>query len=986
MPELLEQDWKQGYLPSYDLHRDFGGESIGLLRMDNLTLDERGMLRLAKSSKVESIATFPQAIDSTFSALIGGKKYRYIYSNGTMKRNYGSGALQSTFDETIFSGGSVKRAAFANALGHVIAICDTKKYKDNTTVVQTMDIPIPVAPVVSTVNATGSIDCSNLDGSSKYTNWDDLSSNLVFDNTDVNIKIKANYGQQAFCFTDFSSPLDTTDFGGTGNETDADLFSFNIILENPNTFQWLQVVFSCDGSGGSNGTNYFASQLFKAELTINASGNTSIQIPRSTFTRGGTDSTKGWQSISSIIITLSHFPQDSDITHYSQFYGLQFVGGTTSQVTGTNIKYVAVEVNDTGDYLQFSVNSTPTTAITTLLNSVTLTRASAVDAQCNQFWLFRYDDETGIYQLVNIQTGALGFTPSTFTDTIPDLVITENAAINSLYILEVYRTALPNTIKGMLWFQNRLIYLTDDSFIPSFNLDPGSYDSRFVYQLTGSTSELVLFACKINVGMFVVATTKDFYQVTGTFSKIDLGNGVTTLDVTIKNLGVSNPAISRNFIEQEGSIIYLSATGLRTLINSSSDLINGPLDLLFRSESRYGMLAFALQPNDLTNFCCSTNGNRLYFSLPDTNGVNHTFVYTLIPAVTQITMAGSHWRVTTDAPTCMFREDDGTIIFGGAAGDYLRSIDMELQSVAINFKTQFNFGKNPEIRKQVQELVFFGNTGGNDLSLTILGYLEDASTVNHTFTINTSSEKVVRLDVNAYLESCLAYGFEIVGTTDEFSINYLLINYIEHAPIIIRAIQLPTNFGKPNKKKLATWPFRVDSRGNSIIVVVKGDGSTISGQLSDSSTTDVKTVFWRNIQDVAAVDWEILITCADGMEFYGLDKPEIVQLFPMGKLIDQLGPFDFKAQSMVFGMRLKVLNTGSILHYKLYDADTLVYENDITTLTGLDQSYLEKFPKGIDPAVLRVILSSTTVFHRFSLELKVRKLGKDTEESYVSVG
>lgn len=1390
MSAISASTWPLGWIPSNSQQGEFGQVSRGLLRMDNLTLDEKGTLRLAKSSNIESNATFTQ-VNSIAGLYANSKKYRYLYQqNGNMLRNYNpSGAnTLGDFDLTIFTGGTVgAKAAFLNALGHELMIVGSKKYKDDTTQQTILGIPAGNAPTVS-ANAAPSIDISNLNAGN-YTNWTNVESS-AFNNASTTLTFTtATATARGQVQTVFSSAKDTTNFGsGTGADTSFDVVSFQFTVDDPNNLYYVKLELLCEDPGAGPVTNYFWKEWdFPARNggpynPFNAIANTAVLVEtlRGDFQRIGGTGTKGWDTIKAIRVTVSG---NSGTTPAIVLSNFAVRGGATGELTGT-FKYVSVEIQDNGQYVEFGLASTTPNTVDAFQTSIHVDRSgSAVSARANGIWTFRYSDKQGQYIVVNRQSGAYGFTPAAFDDKLSEDDAIASVALNPQYALEPYRTALPDNIIGMIWFQDRVVYLTTQGFIPSYKLDPGSYDARYVYEVAGSVAESCLFIAKVDVGIFIVATTRDFYRVTGDFTQQDIG-GQTIQNITITALGVTDPAVSRSFIELEGNILYMSSSGIRSLNNGTSVLLNGNLDLLFRKEARYGIPAMNVQAADASVISCATSGSRIYWAIPGTDGKIRTFVNTLAPE-------GSYWRLLTESdinanPRCMFREDDGTIIFAAVgANNYVRSIEQSYATVPIYFQTPYEFGNDPDSRKEATSLILYTNTGGNVLNMIVTALLEDGSTVQRGYQFQSYKEELRYFDLKEHLAAAVAYSIQIFGNTNAFSLNYYILGYDARAtmvmrkhliapmvdkpngrrsltswpfrinplggmvtarvfadgtlvddpsnlqawsgnmpqtvswykkdaplaynweielvgtrefefyeflqpvfhqenPTLVKRVKIPytafdhpgrkcvaswpfrfnapngpiigviradgfdvpngsvgaggadvisiaqcynnqnicayvweleitsdypfefyeafppiitekipapttrafqpytdfgtagrknlaawpfrlrvnsiqtanltvnvkagttalpaqtlhatgdvvvdlewlnvnpildrewsievltdipmefyeflnpvvaqqcpvpvervflapdnlkdparklidtwpfrmnplganltlngsldgvikttgiagaadaistlfwknadhvaaldvgleivgdapfefygfespviiqkmppityyqllpyTNFGTPNLKKLSTIPFMVNPLGNTISLVCHADGQLLSPQTVTGS--DIGTKYWHNLDDIAAVDWKLELFCGGGMEFYKFHNPEILQVYPMGKYYDQLGPFDIPQKGLIYGIRFRILAMGTDIHYRVYDANTLVVDDHITTEAGRDNVYAVKLPKGIDPSVCRVVLNSQAIYYRYKMEVHLRQTAEATEGKYIAI-
>jgi len=1196
-----------------------GPQRRALLRMDNLMVDEVGIVRAAKAFQLEAAPGAPHSLPTfdtilaIFSTNLSTGKRRYVFeATGTVTRNSGPSNL---LDLTILTGAvGVTRCAFLAILNHVFVIAGSKKYQDRGDIVYPLGLPAPAAPVV-VANSNPTIDIGNLAGG-QFTNWG-LSPaggtativNNVGGVLTLTPDTTTNVNRVAAITGGAGTTIDTTNLGGTGNDTGGDIFSFTFMVDNVALLDYVKIELFCEAPPVAQ--NYYWKEWDFSTIIPNfnnpyfpfniSSGiPTQVQIPRAgtnadgtpalgyEFVRVGSDTTLGWKAIKGIRLTVGVLGACT-IT----FSNFKVTGGKLSVLTG-DFSYVAVQARDTGSYLEFSPASPPT-KITLANGSATITPV-AVDATtgANQYWLYRLDTTTGVYLRVTSSTGAVGFLPAPFTDTRLVTDIITDAGINPLYNLQFYRTSLPNNIIQAIWFRDRVIYLTNSNFFSSFLLDPGSYDSRFTYEIsgTGGNYESCLFITKSDVGTFIIATTKDFYRVTGTFSIItDPVTGAVVQDVNIYPLGVTDPAISHGFAEYQGSIIYLSATGVRVLNNATSTLLIGNLELLFRNESRYGVAPITKFSGDSQLVGCASSGKRFYWSLPQTDGATRVFILTLESD------GSSSWRLWDSGVniTTMFREEDGTVLYGStaAANNFINSIETFGAALPIHLRTQFNYGDNPLARKDAATLRILINTGGVNAAVTVSSLGLDGAVTTIIININVAILTIFEYDLAALLPSSLAFAIDIVCTTATFILDYFSIIYEERPPVVMRAKQLATNFDSPGRKRIGTFPFVVDpidptnvitctvradnttraqnftgigdvittlfwdndptidllaydweieltatkqfefykfmkpdideltpnmsgleiqpynnfgsaarkilgslpfrlnSRGNDFSINVKVDGvvqspvnfkgadygdrivtlhyippnglggidwerrlislvgmefyewldpvvieklplrtkyakqpltnfgipnpkkisvwpfvintlgaaviiqviadGTVLPPIESSATSELSTLLWQNVGDIIATDWMMEVSSQNEFEFYNFMKPDIEQVFPLPRFIHQVGPLDFNKKGIVYGARFRVMSAAKAIHYKVMDSDVEVWSNDMSIIPNRDGVYEEKFPKGIDISVCKILIMAIEIggvvlpFTHFSTEFKVRLTGKETEEQYIMV-
>jgi len=89
---------------------------------------------------------------------------------------------------------------------------------------------------------------------------------------------------------------------------------------------------------------------------------------------------------------------------------------------------------------------------------------------------------------------------------------------------------------------------------------------------------------------------------------------------------------------------------------------------------------------------------------------------------------------------------------------------------------------------------------------------------------------------------------------------------------------------------------------------------------------------------------------------------------------------------IVFGMRIRFQTTVAALTYTLYDSDTQIYTDTVTTTPGADLVYTISFPMGVNSSIFKVIFMADSYFYRFNVELLVRVTKQDTEGKYIAIG
>lgn len=191
----------------------------------------------------------------------------------------------------------------------------------------------------------------------------------------------------------------------------------------------------------------------------------------------------------------------------------------------------------------------------------------------------------------------------------------------------------------------------------------------------------------------------------------------------------------------------------------------------------------------------------------------------------------------------------------------------------------------------------------------------------------------------------------------------------------------PSNLGSPNKKRIRTIPFVIDTKGQPVTVTAYVDGVAYD---AIQVTTDTKrTEFYYFSVDAFGVDVWLTLEGSNPFEFYGITNPSVVQELPIGKLFDQLGPIDFNREAKVRRFRLRILPTNPGFTYDIYAQDTIVHSGSFTAVANKDQSIEVALPKGIHPSILRIELKSPGVFHRFHADFKLFVTGAVTDQRWL---
>lgn len=225
---------------------------------------------------------------------------------------------------------------------------------------------------------------------------------------------------------------------------------------------------------------------------------------------------------------------------------------------------------------------------------------------------------------------------------------------------------------------------------------------------------------------------------------------------------------------------------------------------------------------------------------------------------------------------------------------------------------------------------------------------------------------------------------------------------IEKLPDRLEFLRIPnSNLGYPGRKRLRTLPIVIDTYGQSVLMTTIIDG-IIGGAATITTSGKLTTYLFFNY-DIFPIDIGVILesqTPGQPFEFYELSKPEDVEMLPVPKIYDQLGPQRFDKIGKLFGFRTRLISTGdtSIPYQIITDQiGTVVPDYGITdtnpSFAGsfpvtpfVDNIWEVQLPKSINGSIVRIVLGPTNnPFHRYDMELKVQTSGMETESQWMPV-
>jgi len=288
-------------------------------------------------------------------------------------------------------------------------------------------------------------------------------------------------------------------------------------------------------------------------------------------------------------------------------------------------------------------------------------------------------------------------------------------------------------------------------------------------------------------------------------------------------------------------------------------------------------------------------------------------------------------------------------------------------------------------RKRLSTIPFQLDSLGHDVIVTSI--LDGVTNRADTFNANRKASFNLEFVGGATLPIAKDYEYTIYSPNLFEFFGFEEPRIVEIYPQQALSITLPvTNFGNANKKRIRVRPFVLSAPSPvSIIHTPLVDGVATASSIF-SVGTEKKTYFHFFKTDVFGVDYGGYFTASSEFEVGEILPPEIVQILPIAKQFDQVGPEEFFRYGKIKMIELRVLAYGTSIPFTIYFNDNTNYTGTFTTVNGKESTYFIMLPKGTSGNIVRVELGPTNFdFHRFYTRLQVTRSGKDTELEWINL-
>lgn len=889
---LTKTNWPAGWNPSAD---PVNGDPNSLQRMDNLQWDEQGVLTLVRGLQQINTAPFSSYVNNIYSKIINGHEVLWVglgFNGALVQRS-----ILGNFNDAVTVVNGSDQVAFGDALGNVLICAGSQRIKDDgISVTNNLGLATPGTPTVQVnsqavlnVNGTFTVPIGTLNTSNSTGCY------FFVDPTQL-------LGQTQ-CVPS-TTPFDTTAIGaGPSDDNVNDTIQFQITPDNAAVVTAIRMDFILNFNNAGQPTDYY-SYIWDGALLLPGLGQTStLSAQRGQFNPanpGGTTrrlnsgqrsgSTQGfdWTHVVAINVTVQMTSQTNCSVNF-----IQILGGIQGQLNGT-YTYIQVNLNNNGAYVARSPASNATTAVS-LINGFTTLTPSTTEAQVNQIQFYR----------INTQAPAVSSTPvmdqyylvATTTpgvpvqDTTADLTaIQENIFLNPFLktlLFSDVNSGISDTILSIVGPYNELIlYMTFNAIYLSDSLDPDAIDSRYTIKISGDATEKNIWMRKITNNVIILATTKDLYELTGTFRPLPDGS----IDINIIPIGENYRPLSESsdaVCGIAGALFYTAADGIRTTAGSNTQLISPQLKLLFEGETRGGIAPVVI--TQYVRYSIAIGKTRLYVTLPLQDGSSILALYDLIT---------QQWRMQYIDPVTVYVTQTDRVLLGfatsvnGMLSGQLFELDKGngvtdvngniLVGTPITFLTVYDANGQPRNRKDTFTLKLICDTGGNDCQVQIAkdgkNFQNIAPDGSLTGYLNCNG-----LTTNYFRLDGVTLGFRYaIKITDrayllKFKLYELTIEY-DPRPEQVDYLRIPpNNLGTISRKRIVNYAFVIDTLGNPITFTPYIDNSN-TGVLPATSivnTPTKQTYIHYFTQEQIGTDVNGILS-GGVFEFYSINLEEII--------------------------------------------------------------------------------------------------------------
>lgn len=995
---LVRSSFARGWMPDADA---VNGPVDGLLRADNLTLDELGTLALRKGSTL--LATLADLdVHSLFTAVLGGTRYRFAGAGNAMYSNGVSLASGFTGSGDI---------SFASYLGQVLAARGSTKKKYDGATLRTWGIGMTGgAPTVAPVAADGKTFATfDIGEAPAFTVDEDFGLGPAFvDAVDGTVNgaliLVADATTHRGSITKMfaaSADFTTYDGGGVGADGDliqlwvytvepTDLLSVTLMIDvnasSANLFQddyYLHNFVPGDlgplgatdtttltpglpnqGIAGARargnrvpiGTAVPRSAFSPAKPIANAGWN-HLMIRRSDMTRIGSTSGKDWTTVHAVRLV---------ITTAGGVFGVRFdtLRIVANPLSGS-YRWAYVHAFNSGSYVGLSAPSVESAAtqIQAQGGTITVPADAARDSQINETWLYRMGGVMDAFYRVAVKTGVSGVGSFTISDILPDL----DAMVLNIK-LETDNGLPPSGVVSLAGpHYDRVFALTPTTLWPSRRINPDSFATGQAITIAGA-DETAYWVRKVIGGLYI-GTSKDVYRLDGTGAELPDG----TVDFTKTPLSIDHPPVNDAIVQDGNLLVYMAGDGWRAISGAGSVLLTGATSLLYRGRTRHGV-----SPVNIVNgrFRAAVSHGELVTVTPEgASSSSSPVLYRHVPA-------RSAWfrHTYSRAWRCLYNEPDGTVLASDTAGT-IWQLDTGTADGAVAIPivlwTTIDDDNLPFSRKDPIDLRLEGETGAESGAASL--HLDSSDTATVTLAVSRATFGVQAFD----LAAVPAFRLAQLRLTGSFTVFRFAGFALASGPIPLPFVGRlpPTHFNDPRLKTFSGFQFRVCTVGATVTLTPYVDGIAQAALTVTTGRDEPENV---TLAFTAPVTGTEVVLAADGdVELYAW-SPLISVHRPLGVKAWDSGPILFGERDLIWVRQLLVkVNAGADLTMTAYlDGRAFGPFTGVVT-PGVDTVVPIDLGRGGAARVGRLVLTSTLPFYPFWIDVVRRVTGRATDKQSV---
>jgi len=664
------------------------------------------------------------------------------------------------------------------------------------------------------------------------------------------------------------------------------------------------------------------------------------------------------------------------------------VGGSHSQ--NGQYQYAQVEVNNTGSYLAKSVLSTPSSLVTIDMGQAHVTASTPADAQSNEVWVYRKGGLLDAWYRIKVLTSNYD-TP--FYDTLSDLdALDLNIKFDPSFISVASITDKIFDIIGPV--NGRWYYFTTNFMYPSDINDPDLINPGLAIRISGSYSELFMWARQLNDSTILVGTSVDIYTLSGTYATFPDG----TIDSYYRPLHCSYPPLTCDAAAWGGAVYYIANDGWRLIDSSGSNpsLVSPNLDRLYRGETIgfYSGINLKVPPRTV-RFPIVIAKNKMWLFMHLINGQARIEIYDFIRKYWRTSIYGLS-NGDLYAVGAATKTSDGRILAFYNTDSTMREIDVQSSKLIdgefkqlVSIRSMVFDGQMPRNRKIVATV----KVRMMCTDVPVVEILPEGSTILTFNGVGAFGARAVVTDqfadisFNPKLDLVKTYQVYLHGKfadilVEDFSILY---DPLPEQRTFVRLLN--NNFGTASKKRVRNWPLVIDTLGNDVLLIDTVDNATADIVPHTINTVGKQTVNVFYIADAFGVDYGCYLHSTGLFEFYGRLDPEIVQVLPIAKRFDQVGPEEFFRYGKIKQIEFRIQpRGGTVMPFNIYFNDNSVLADTFEMVDNKEGTYFVMVPKGTSGNIARVELGPTDFdFHRFYTRLLVADSGNDTNLKWVNL-